>query len=120
MNIPKFFRVVRLEEREPPMLKFVPTIDEAGEIIIFRRTEHGYNMRDDTGINSPNDNLRIVAWLEPFDHLTNEEILDNAGAIGFELEDVFGTVTNDYIRINAFADGAECYRDHVINEKIKQ
>ena len=61
----KFFKVVNIEERKPPLMKFVPTIDDNGEIIMYRRTEHGYNMRDSEGTNSPNNNHKIVSWLEP-------------------------------------------------------
>ncbi len=66
----------------PPLEKFVPTIDEAGEIIIYRLVElqhydlktkklvprQSWNMRDMRGDNTPNDNLPITHWLEEVEH----------------------------------------------------
>lgn len=53
----------------PEIGKFVTCIDAAGEHRVYRRTEHGWNMRDAAGANSPNDNLPIVSWLEKvFNH----------------------------------------------------
>lgn len=66
------FVKVSVKDRLPEMGKFVPTIDTAGEIIIYRRlliqtpdVEKWYwNMRDCAGSNSPNNNLPITHWLE--------------------------------------------------------
>jgi|ERR1035437_710111 hypothetical protein len=55
---------VPIEVRLPELMKFVPVIDEDGEIAIYRRTEHGWNMRDGMGDNSPNNNKKIIFWLE--------------------------------------------------------
>ena len=60
-----FFYVPRaIKDKLPPLMQFVPCIDSAGEIIIYRRTEYGWNMRDIHGDNTPNNNLEIVSWLE--------------------------------------------------------
>ena len=55
---------ISVKERLPELMKFVPTIDIDGEIIIYRRTENGWNMRDSRGINTPPDNKEIICWLE--------------------------------------------------------
>ena len=115
MEIPKFFRVVPIEEREPPFMKFVPTIDEAGEIIFFRRTVHGYNMRDGQADNSPNNNLKILSWLEPCEscRLTDDELEEKiVKEIKFEEEDAVGNVKTDYTRLGAFIEGAKWHRDN--------
>lgn len=58
------FKKVSIEDRLPEKNKFVTTIDEAGEHRVYRLTEHGWNMRDSDGTNSPNNNLKITHWLE--------------------------------------------------------
>jgi hypothetical protein len=58
------YRKVKVSERLPEVGKFVTTIDEAGEHRVYRLTEHGWNMRDSDGDNSPNNNLPIIFWLE--------------------------------------------------------
>jgi hypothetical protein len=74
----KFYRKVPVVERMPELDKFVPTIDDKGEIIIYRyvksqiwnektKTTEPYffwNMRDMRGDNTPNDNQPIIYWLE--------------------------------------------------------
>lgn len=59
-----FFRKVPASERLPDIGKFVATIDEANEIIVYRLTKYGWNMRDGMCVNSPNNNLKITHWLE--------------------------------------------------------
>ena len=58
------FKAISIKDELPPLNKFVTTIDEAGEHRVYRLTEHGWNMRDAAGINSPNDNLPILYWLK--------------------------------------------------------
>jgi hypothetical protein len=58
------YRKVLISERLPEIGKFVTTIDEAGEHRVYRLTEHGWNMRDADGDNSPNNNLPMIYWLE--------------------------------------------------------
>ena len=55
---------VLCSRRMPELMKYVPCIDTAGEILMYRLTEHGWNMRDGRSDNTPNDNLEIVCWLE--------------------------------------------------------
>ena len=68
---------VLCEDRMPPLMQFVPTIDEDGEIIIYRLTEIGenfmWNMRDGVGDNSPNNNKKIVMWLEKQQVIPDEQ-----------------------------------------------
>lgn len=60
----------KVSQKLPPldpdtkMSKFVPVIDEEGEVMIFRLTEYGWNMRDAHANNTPNDNKKPVYWLE--------------------------------------------------------
>ncbi len=77
-----FYRKVSVLERNPPLDKFVPTIDEKGEIIIYRLVEQQvwdgkkkksfpsqfWNMRDMHGDNTPYDNHPITHWLEEVEH----------------------------------------------------
>lgn len=55
---------ISVHERMPDKMKFVPVIDDVGEISIYRHTEHGWNMRDGMADNSPNNNRSILYWLE--------------------------------------------------------
>jgi hypothetical protein len=55
---------VSVKERLPDLMVFVQTIDIDGELIVYRRTEFGWNMRDSRGDNTPNDNKEIICWLE--------------------------------------------------------
>ncbi len=59
-----YFKKVSITEKEPPLNKFVTTIDEAGEQRVYRLTDYGWNMRDADGENSPCNNLPITHWLE--------------------------------------------------------
>jgi hypothetical protein len=58
------FVPIAVADRFPPLNEFVPVIDEAGEIFIYRRTEEGWNMRDSQGTNTPNTNKAIIYWLD--------------------------------------------------------
>jgi hypothetical protein len=58
------YKKVLIKNELPPLNKFVPTIDEDGEIIMYRLTEQGWNMRDCVGKNSPNNNKAIIYWLK--------------------------------------------------------
>jgi hypothetical protein len=62
-----YYKKISIDERLPELGKFVTTIDEAGEHIVYRLTEYGWNMRDMSGVNSPNNNLKILYWLEEID-----------------------------------------------------
>lgn len=62
--LPKSYKVVSLVDREPPFMAWVVMVDIKGELIVYRRTELGYNLRDATGTHSPNNNLAFVGWLE--------------------------------------------------------
>jgi len=46
-----------------PLMQFVPTVDEDGQIMMYRRTEYGWNMRDGIAPNTPPDK-KIVSWLK--------------------------------------------------------
>lgn len=63
------YRKVLVAERLPELMKFVTTIDEANEHRVYRLTEHGWNMRDADGDNSPNNNLQITHWLEEIEEV---------------------------------------------------
>lgn len=69
------YRKVKISERLPEVGKFVTTIDEAGEHRVYRLTEHGWNMRDVDGDNSPNNNLPIIFWLEEIKGYGSEELI---------------------------------------------
>jgi hypothetical protein len=76
------FRKVLISQRLPPPNKYVVTIDEAGNQFIYCIFESnvfpegwGWTSRDVRGINTPNDNLRMIYWLEEFSPL--EEFYDN-------------------------------------------
>ena len=58
------FKKVSILEELPPFNEFVVTIDSMGEMLIYRLTEYGWNMRDGKGDNSPNDNFPIKYWLK--------------------------------------------------------
>lgn len=60
----KILRPVDVNNRLPEIDRFVLTIDEAGNQIIYKRTEYGWNMRDGIAANSPNNNLKITYWYE--------------------------------------------------------
>jgi hypothetical protein len=61
----KVFRKVKIENRLPEMWKWVTTIDSANEHSVYRLTDNdNWNMRDVDGINSPNNNLPMIYWLE--------------------------------------------------------
>ena len=68
------FRKVAIEDRLPELNKFVVLIDEAGEMIIYRRTDLGWQMRESNGINTPNNNLKLVYWLEEVEVPKNSDI----------------------------------------------
>lgn len=85
------FREVLLTERKPELNKWVPTIDINGDISIYRMVEVPeeskealkdtfpdglmWNMRDAGGNNSPNNNLKMVSWLEEYDEVKERETL---------------------------------------------
>lgn len=71
------FRKVDITKRFPEMGKWVTTIDEAGEHIVYQLTEHGWHMRDVSGDKSPNNNLPIRYWLEEI-KMGSQAILGNA------------------------------------------
>lgn len=58
------YKEVLLTERLPEMGVWVTMIDTEGNHRVYRRTEHGYNMRDSDGLMSPSNNLAFVCWLE--------------------------------------------------------
>lgn len=58
------YNKIAVKDRLPELGKWVTTIDEANEHRVYRLMEHGWNMRDADGINSPNNNLPILYWLE--------------------------------------------------------
>lgn len=67
-----YFKKVSVKERFPELNKFVTTIDEAGEHRVYSLVNidpigSSWNMRDPDGINSANNNLPIVYWLEEVD-----------------------------------------------------
>nr|ARK13034.1 hypothetical protein A6C57_23345 [Fibrella sp. ES10-3-2-2] len=74
------FRKVDVAQRMPPMGAWVTTIDTANEHRVYRLTEHGWNMRDADGINSPNNNLPITHWLEPIE-MNSTAIMGDARAM---------------------------------------
>ena len=80
------YRKVKVSERLPEAGKFVTTIDEAGEHKVYRLTEHGWNMRDADGDNSPNNNLPIIFWLEEIKEYGSEEIIGKVSERFKELE----------------------------------
>lgn len=61
------FKAVSVKERLPEKGTFVTTIDKANEHRVYQLTDHGWNMRDADGMNSPNNNLPITHWLEEVD-----------------------------------------------------
>ncbi len=63
MSKPRFLTVAT-KDRLPPIGKYVPTVDADGEIMMYRLTEHGWNMRDIEGDATPNTNIKIEYWLE--------------------------------------------------------
>jgi hypothetical protein len=65
---------VLFSDRKPELMKFVPCIDSAGEVAIYRLTEYGWNMRDGMADNSPNNNLEIVCWLEKMPLFTEGQV----------------------------------------------
>ncbi len=67
-----YYRKVAIADRLPEKMKFVTTIDSANEHRVYRLTEHGWNMRDADGAESPNNNLPMIYWLEEYT-LTNTE-----------------------------------------------
>lgn len=66
-----YFRTISVIERLPENGKWVTTIDEAGEHRVYRFTEGAWNMRDADGVNSPNNNLPIMYWLEQVPEVTD-------------------------------------------------
>lgn len=67
------YRKVDVTERLPELMKFVTTIDTDNEQRVYRLTDHGWNMRDACGDNSPNNNLPITHWLEEIEESAVEE-----------------------------------------------
>lgn len=59
-----YYKLVSISERMPERGEFVPCIDVDGNVVIYRWTPDGWNMRDGMSDNSPNNNLPITAWLE--------------------------------------------------------
>ncbi len=99
-----YYKKVSIEEKFPPLMKFVTTIDENGEHRVYRLTKHGWNMRDGDGINSPNNNLQITHWLEEVDLIELEKIekeltwiIDDLGKINSPFRE--GSVTVQQITL---------------------
>ncbi len=60
----KIFRKVLVSERLPEINKFVATIDEAGDMRMFKRTESGWALQDFPETNYTKGNYDPVYWLE--------------------------------------------------------
>lgn len=76
------YRTVPIVDRLPPLGEWVTTIDQAGNHRVYRLIEHGWNMRDVGGTNSPPDNLPMTYWLEKVDFDGNAMI----GEVGERFE----------------------------------
>lgn len=69
-----FYKKISVKDRLPEIGVFVVTIDVGGEMGIYRLTEYGWNMRDSSAFNSPNNNLEITHWLEEINEDSNEYV----------------------------------------------
>jgi hypothetical protein len=56
--------IINLSDELPPLMEFVPVIDELGNIHYWRRTEHGWNLRDGISDNTPDTERKMVAWIK--------------------------------------------------------
>lgn len=80
-------RIIDIQNREPELNKWVVTFDTDGQPFVYRRTEHGWNMRDMPGSNTPNDNLPIVSWLEKVNTKAEVEKMSDSEIIDLLLQD---------------------------------
>jgi hypothetical protein len=77
---------VLISERLPDLYEFVPVVDDAGEIIMYQRTEEGWNMRDAEGTNTPDNNRPLVYWLsKKYINFEKTEFRDKQKDLSFEV-----------------------------------
>lgn len=58
--------------------RWVPIVDVNGNYFIARWTENGWNYRDLNGLNTPDNNAKIVGWFSPAVIFMQNEVDDTA------------------------------------------
>lgn len=87
----KVFRKVKCSESLPPLDVFVPTVDDHGGILIYRRVlteyyldgvfnEWAWSLRDLSTENTPHDNYKIEYWLQ---EVTIDELLTTSSRLKY-------------------------------------